>query len=66
LSLAERLAAMAPNAVACTKELLEQAPRRSLHEQLAVERDQFIDKLFHANGEEGLAAFLEKRAPRFR
>ncbi len=66
LALGERLAEMAPNAMACTKELLEQAPRRSLHEQLAVERDQFIDKLFHANGEEGLAAFLEKRAPRFR
>jgi enoyl-CoA hydratase/carnithine racemase len=66
LSLCDRLAAMAPNAIACTKELLEQAPRRTLHEQLGVERDQFLDKLFHANGEEGLAAFLEKRPPRFR
>ena len=66
LALTDRLAAMAPNAIACAKELLEQAPRRTLDEQLAVERDQFIDKLFHANGAEGLAAFLEKRAPRFR
>lgn len=55
----------APNALASVKELLQQATRRSLTEHLACERDQFLDNLFHANGGEGLAAFLAKRPPRF-
>lgn len=66
LELAGRLAAMAPNALAGAKELVEQAPTRTLAEQLAAERDQFIRNLFDANGGEGLQAFLEKRAPSFR
>ena len=44
---------MAPNAVASVKELVEQAPRRTLVEQLAAERDHFLDNLFRANGGEG-------------
>jgi enoyl-CoA hydratase/carnithine racemase len=63
--LAERLAAMAPNALAAGKALLAGAPQRSLREQLDAEREQFIATLFHANGGEGLQAFLGKRAPRF-
>jgi enoyl-CoA hydratase/carnithine racemase len=66
LRLADRLADMAPNAIAAAKELVEQAPRRSLAEQLAAEREHFIDSLFGANGGEGLQAFFDKRAPRFR
>ena len=66
LRLAERLAAMAPNALASAKELLQQAGHHSLTEQLAAERDHFVANLFHANGAEGLNAFLEKRAPNFR
>jgi enoyl-CoA hydratase/carnithine racemase len=66
LRLAERLAAMAPNALASAKALLQQAGGRSLKEQLAAERDHFVANLFHANGAEGLNAFLEKRAPQFR
>jgi enoyl-CoA hydratase/carnithine racemase len=65
LRLAERLQAMAPNALASAKELVQLASSRALHQQLAAERDHFIDNLFHANGAEGLQAFFEKRAPRF-
>lgn len=67
MRLAERLGAMAPNALASAKELLQQASAgATLKEQLAAERDHFIANLFHANGAEGLNAFLEKRAPDFR
>ena len=61
-----RLATMAPNAIASAKELVQQAASRTVHQQLAAERDHFIDNLFHANGAEGLRAFFEKRSPRFR
>jgi enoyl-CoA hydratase/carnithine racemase len=65
LRLAERLAAMAPNALASGKELVAQAAEHTLTEQLDAERDHFVANLFHANGAEGLNAFLEKRAPKF-
>ena len=65
LRLAERLAEMAPNALASGKELVQRAPGRSLTEQLAAERNHFVENLFHANGAEGLASFFEKRAPKF-
>ena len=65
MRLADRLSAMAPNAVASAKELIEQASGSTFFAQLGAERDHLIDNLFHANGEEGIRAFLEKRAPRF-
>ena len=65
LLLADRLAALAPGAVASAKELIEQASVSSFPEQLAAERDHFLDNLFDGNGAEGIQAFLEKRAPRF-
>jgi enoyl-CoA hydratase/carnithine racemase len=65
LILADRLAALAPGAVASVKELVAQAPRRTLVEQLGAERDHFLVNLFGADGGEGLRAFVEKRAPRF-
>ena len=65
LRVAERLAAMAPNAVTSVKELVQLAPGRSLHDQLEAERDHFVENLFHPNGEEGLRAFLAKRPPQF-
>jgi len=65
LALAEKLAAMAPNAVAAAKELVTLATARTLVEQMRAERDQFIDALFHANGEEGLQSFLAHRPARF-
>ncbi len=66
LRLAERLAEMAPNAIASGKELLQRAPRESFNAQLAAERDHFVANLFDANGAEGLQAFFDKRAARFR
>ena len=66
MRLAERLATMAPNALASAKQLLQHASARTMTEQLAAERDHFVANLFHDNGAEGLNAFLEKRSPRFR
>ena len=66
LRLADRLAAMAPNAIASGKQLVRQAAGRSLNAQLDAERDHFIENLFHDNGAEGLNAFLEKRSPQFK
>ena len=66
LALAGQLADMAPNAIASAKELLQHASVATLNEQLAMERDHFVANLFHANGDEGLNAFLEKRTPQFR
>jgi enoyl-CoA hydratase/carnithine racemase len=65
LKLAERLAAMAPNAVASAKDLLRQAAGADLTRQLQAERDQFMTNLVHPNAEEGLQAFFDKRSPRF-
>jgi enoyl-CoA hydratase/carnithine racemase len=65
LRLAQRLCEMAPNALASGKELIQQATGRSLSQQLSAERDHFVENLFHANGAEGLNAFLEKRPPKF-
>jgi enoyl-CoA hydratase/carnithine racemase len=65
LALVERIAQCAPNAVTSAKELLHRAGEHGLGEHLALEQGHFVDNLFHANGGEGLAAFLDKRAPRF-
>jgi enoyl-CoA hydratase/carnithine racemase len=66
LALAGRLARMAPNALASSKRLLDEAPQATLREQLDREREHFVRNLFDPNGGEGLQAFLDKRAPDFR
>jgi enoyl-CoA hydratase/carnithine racemase len=65
LQLAEKLAARAPNVLASIKELISDAPERDLNKHLGAERDFFVSNLHHANGGEGIAAFLEKRKPKF-
>lgn len=65
LSLCERLNARAPNALSSIKELANDAPTVSLHTQLAAERTHFVRNLHHANGGEGIAAFLDKRQARY-
>lgn len=66
LRIAEGLSALAPNAIASGKELLQRAPHAAFGDQLASERNHFVANLFHANAAEGLQAFFDKRAPRFR
>ncbi len=66
LTLAERLNARAPNTLASIKELINDAPGNTLSQQLASERDHFVKNLYHANGGEGIDAFLQKRTPHYR
>jgi enoyl-CoA hydratase/carnithine racemase len=65
LQLAARLGAMAPNALASAKALMNAAVDSTLQAQLDLEREHFVRNLFHANGGEGIRAFLDKRPPRF-
>ena len=64
-TLAERLAAGAPRALALTKDALNRSSEASLEEQL--EREAELQGIAGrtADHREGVAAFLEKRAPRF-
>lgn len=66
LTMGERLNARAPNALASIKDLVNDAQAATLHTQLAAERDHFVRNLHHANGGEGISAFLEKRTARYR
>jgi enoyl-CoA hydratase/carnithine racemase len=66
LKLAEQLNSRAPNALASIKELLNEAQTTPLHTQLAHERDHFVRNLHHANGGEGITAFMEKRPAHYR
>lgn len=66
LAVAARLAdAAAPGAIAASKELLRAWPPREMNEHLAAERECFVQALFDGDAGEGLAAFLERRPPRF-
>jgi 2-(1,2-epoxy-1,2-dihydrophenyl)acetyl-CoA isomerase len=62
---ARRLADLAPRAVVLTKRALEAAWTSSLEEQLELEADLQGIAGATADHAEGLAAFLEKRPPRF-
>ncbi len=56
-----------PTAVyARIKRLLAEAARRPLPEHLAQEREAFVESLFDGDAREGIEAFLEKRAARFK
>lgn len=66
LVLAARLNARAPNVLASIKELMNDAPANTLSQQLDSERKHFVHNLHHANGGEGIEAFLQKRLPRYR
>jgi enoyl-CoA hydratase/carnithine racemase len=66
LVLAARLNARAPNVLASIKDLINDAPANSLSQQLDSERNHFVRNLHHANGGEGIEAFLQKRLPHYR
>ncbi|WP_101047393.1 oxepin-CoA hydrolase, alternative type [Macromonas nakdongensis] len=66
LALCEQLNAKAPNTLTSIKELVNAAPEQTLSQHLRDERDHFVRNLHHANGGEGIAAFLEKRPARYR
>ena len=65
LAMAVKLNERAPNSLASIKALAHAAASQGLSAQLAQERDAFVNNLHHANGGEGVAAFLEKRSPRY-
>lgn len=66
LVLAARLNARAPNVLASIKDLINDAPNNTLSQQLGSERNHFVRNLHHANGGEGIEAFLQKRVPHYR
>ncbi|WP_186188582.1 oxepin-CoA hydrolase, alternative type [Burkholderia gladioli] len=63
LAWADELGRISPNAVTRVKALLADAPEQPLAAHLVAERDHFVASLHHADGLEGITAFLEKRPP---
>ena len=66
LVLAEHLNARAHNALASIKELVNDSSNNTLNQHFDQERDHFVRNLHHANGGEGIDAFLSKRKPQYR
>jgi len=65
LELAEQLNQRAPNALASIKELIESSADHTMPDQLQLEQQHFVSNLFHANGQIGIQAFLDKAKPRY-
>jgi 2-(1,2-epoxy-1,2-dihydrophenyl)acetyl-CoA isomerase len=64
-ALARRLADGATAALGRAKRLVDGAASRTLDEHLALEREAMVRSAGTADAREGVAAFLEKRPPRF-
>lgn len=64
-TLVRRLAEGATLSLGRIKRLVDEAPARSLEAQLAVEREYMVESARTEDAREGVAAFIEKRAPRF-
>jgi enoyl-CoA hydratase/carnithine racemase len=65
LAWAAEVAAGATGAIGRTKRLLDEAGGQDLSRHLERERESFADAFYGPEGGEGIAAFLEKRKPRF-
>ena len=65
LALADRLAQSPTAALGRIKQLLEASPTNDLEQQLELEREVQIESGQTADFREGVAAFIEKRQPRF-
>ena len=65
LALAQRLAAQAPEAVRTAKRTVQRAFESGLHAALLEERRAFLALLATPDAREGVAAFLDKRRPRW-
>ena len=63
--LAQRLVAAPALAISNTKKLLFDSPGNSLEQQLSREGECFVECSEHADFEEGINAFLDKRSPNF-
>ena len=66
LELAEAVAKQSPSAVRACKRLVDGARGSSPRQMLAAEREAFVALFDTEDQREGVAAFLEKRAPRWR
>jgi enoyl-CoA hydratase/carnithine racemase len=65
LAWAEDLAALSPHAAMRIKGLLRCAPGNSLQQHFEAEKHSFVESLHHRDAGEGIAAFLEKRKPKY-
>lgn len=63
LALAAQAAKQSPTAVAASKRLIQAARKQTMWSALPLERELFIDLFDTADQQEGVTAFLQKRAP---
>ncbi len=66
LAWADELAGLSPNATERIKSLVREAAGNSLTQHFEIEKQNFIESLYHRDAQEGITAFLEKRTPQYK